>query len=258
MIVTSAQSAKSTVSLTKTLENQTVVGLVLTTQTLTLTWRGKIMRNIMNVVATGILFVLVLLCILTFLQNNFATIRHHSKNHGEVVRLVGPTGYTFCSGSVLSDNTLITAAHCIGSWQTTGFVVNNSVIEIRPASDISSGTSGTVSAYDTSTDIAWIKGDFKIYKKFRYLDSPQGLEELKQSEKFYTTCGFPLGGDLYCVDMTFVDQHEFSWLMIGVILPGMSGGPVFTSEGVQVAMNSRVILNHSLVTPIYNVHKGLE
>jgi hypothetical protein len=177
--------------------------------------------------------------------------------YGSIVRLT-MNGKTFCSGTVITDYIIVTAAHCVLMETPFGMTLNTNPIEIRPSDNTDIGVIGYVNFATPQMDQALIVGKFTDFKNRRYITDPMKLQDI--GTLFNTkliSCGYPLNGDLYCSNMTYVGPENFSWAVKGILLPGMSGGPTMLPDGTMVAVNIAVLGEYSLVSPIYNLTKNL-
>lgn len=175
-----------------------------------------------------------------------------------IVRLV-TRGATFCTGTVLSNTTVLTAAHCVVEQREFSAPEIRKNIEIRPADNSAVGAFGRVTTVRYQLDQAIITGDFSEFHSLRFIPDVGALntEAIKRSK--LTACGYPLGGKLFCATIYFKDLENFMWKVKGeTLLPGMSGGPVLLSNGDVVATNVAVEDDHSIVSPIYNLDDSIE
>ncbi len=156
--------------------------------------------------------------------------------HGSIIRLVSE-GRTFCSGTVISDDLIITAAHCV-LMETPIGLMSRGAIEIRPSDNQKTGDSGAVIYATPQMDQAMLHGDFKNYKPRAFTTDPEKLSNIRLKHTKFISCGFPLNGDLYCNETTFDKPSDFYWDINGVLIPGMSGGPTFLTDGTLVAVNT--------------------
>ena len=95
-----------------------------------------------------------------------------------IVRLTNG-GRTFCTGSVVDDTTVITAGHCVAQESPFGIAVNTDPIEIRSNDNVPRGTFGKVHSILPQLDSAVLKGNFKIYSKFKVIDDIGVLQGLR-------------------------------------------------------------------------------
>lgn len=173
----------------------------------------------------------------------------------DVVRLVLPDGRTFCSGSVVSNTIAITAGHCVTEETPFGVAVNPNPIEIRGSDNISRKTFGNVIYVVPQLDFALLRGNFDVYTKFKMIDDVQSILDVRDGKPFFS-CGYPLGGDLFCTKLKYKSTEMFMWSVEGVLIPGMSGGPVMTQDGHQFGINDAVDGDHAVISPIYNIMRG--
>jgi len=169
-----------------------------------------------------------------------------------VIRLVTDEGDTFCTGTVVNATTIITAAHCV----IRKVELNIDQIEIRASDNIPLKLYGKpeVVSVPEQLDTAILTGDFKQFTPKRYITNPRKLTKIRKNyESYLIACGYPMRGDLYCSRLEGISPSGFQWASRGVLLPGMSGGPTMLEDGTQVAVNTAVSYEYSLVSPLYNV-----
>ncbi len=168
-----------------------------------------------------------------------------------IVRLV-KDGRTFCSGVVVNEHTIITASHCVIENTEFGPMMNQDQIEIRIADNRPLGVTAKAYNVRVQLDQALLMGDFRRFQPRRVITRIHDLIKIGRYDQTLITCGYPLGGPLYCGKMYFQDLTDFMWATKGLLLPGMSGGPVMLEDGTVVAVNIAVGGNLSVVSPIYD------
>jgi hypothetical protein len=139
-----------------------------------------------------------------------------------------------------------------------GTIVNEDPIEVRAADGASRGTYGRVAYVTTQLDHAVLKGNFSIYKKLPFIDDVNTITDLRNPRTNFVACGYPMGGELFCTIVNYNGTNFFMWSVDGVLLPGMSGGPFMTPDGTQIGINDAVNENNSIISPIYNIHGGMQ
>jgi V8-like Glu-specific endopeptidase len=171
---------------------------------------------------------------------------------GSIVRLTHD-GHTFCSGTVVNQNTIITARHCVLEETPFGEFINKEPIDIRSESDQFLGVMATAYVAIAQLDQALLVGDFSRFESRKFVSSVQGLNEFAHYDQTLVACGYPLGGNLYCNKLFYQERNLFMWSAHGLLLPGMSGGPVMLEDGTLLAINIGVERNNAIVAPIYNL-----
>ncbi len=168
-----------------------------------------------------------------------------------VVRLITNDGRTFCTGVVVSPNTVITAAHCIIEAVILGIpifrssFVTDSTFTVAPvATNITSASS--------QLDQATLHGNFSAFESRNVITDVATLNSKVEPGSSFVSCGYPLGGALFCSRQVYQGRINFMWLMKGVLLPGMSGGPMMLDDGTVIAINDAVQDDFSIVSPTFN------
>jgi len=176
-------------------------------------------------------------------------------HYGSIVRFVNE-GRTYCSGTVVAPNLIITAAHCVLEETPFGYM-RRAQVDIRPSNNSNTGTTGAVIYASPQMDQAMVIGDFKAFDSRRMITDPEQLSNLRLKKTKFISCGFPLNGDLYCNETIFDKPSDFFWDVNGVLIPGMSGGPTFLPDGTMVGVNVAVHGDKSVISPIYNITRNL-
>ncbi len=174
---------------------------------------------------------------------------------GAIVRL-NQGDRTFCTGTVINDTTVVTAAHCV-LVELFGMIMARPEIEIRPESNIPVGVIAHPGYITTQLDMALLKGDFSQFQPKPYISTINQLMELQKPGREFMSCGYPLGGGLQCTKTIYIERTDFSLRVQGILLPGMSGGPTMTTDGTVVGINNAVSGPDSIITPIYNIHYNM-
>lgn len=175
--------------------------------------------------------------------------------YGSIVRLTRD-GMTFCTGTVIQPNLIVTAAHCVLIETPFGAMLGGKM-EIRPGTNVPTGVTAFPVFANQQMDQALLAGDFSRFDTRPYITNPTELTKIKNANKTFTSCGYPLAGDLYCTTTVYDHPENFYWAVKGVLIPGMSGGPTMI-HGVVVAVNTAVEGPNSIVSPIYNVTMALK
>lgn len=216
------------------------------------------MRNKLRIAALVIILTLVGADIYILTQPSLrAPASVHKQRLNPIVRLVR-NGRTFCTGTVITPNIVITAGHCTLAITPFGMGVTSMPIEIRASDNVERGTVGAVVYATPQMDQAILVGDFGIFEPKPFITDPAKLTAARIKGTVVVSCGYPLAGDLYCSTGVIVGPADFMWAIKGVLLPGMSGGPTMLADGTVVAINSAVQGDKSYVSPIYNILDSLK
>lgn len=157
-----------------------------------------------------------------------------------------------CSGVVVSDKYVLTAAHCVDSL--------NQMIAVSTAKDVYIGSGEVVGIFDKQ-DVALIQID---------IDNKIRPAKVDFTGKVCATglptpviyCGFPQGQlEQLCSVGVIEGNSLFMRTGQGIIYEGMSGGPVATPDPnekekwIVCGVNSAVTLNGTLVGPVVGLPK---
>ncbi len=178
--------------------------------------------------------------------------------YNAIVRLHdAATGRFFCSGAVVSNKHIVTAAHCVDYYPA-----NAEVVEIRSSSGLSFAVPvlASVLAANSRNDQALLIGSFTHFAKL-----PMELRPKPIINAFFNPsnniilCGYPYGGKLLCLPFRQPRQYFFQVQGLSHVYPGMSGGPVFDMHtGRIVAVNTAATEGFVIVSPLTEIFHSLD
>lgn len=142
-----------------------------------------------------------------------------------------------CSGTVISDDYVLTAAHCVGGME--GKLSSDKVLIIAIGGTVVEAVPASMNA---RADYALIKGDFKGFNKLRVLPNlEKGIGGVFGAPQILT-CGFPWGASDVCYGAKPLGPYIQFIAMQGLLYPGMSGGPVIEPQFmIVVGVNSMML-----------------
>lgn len=136
------------------------------------------------------------------------------------------TGRFFCSGTVISDKYLITAAHCVGPREIMPGFYSPGAVSVLIKSQTNKTEIASVAGIDSVMDQAILQGNFKGWSQAGLETKTEAVVQAMGKHQLLS-CGYPLSGELYCAKISEAVQYVFSFAFTGYLFPGMSGGPVF-------------------------------
>lgn len=162
-----------------------------------------------------------------------------SGKYPALVRLFSQDGGR-CSGVVISDKLVLTAAHCLDG---KPLIIESVGQALRIA--------GRPMMANPRADYGLVFGDFTAFSKLETQRDPS--KDILYFPSNFVMCGFPYGGATpVCYPVTgdltkYVDKIRTE----GQLYPGMSGGPVIDlNTGNVVAVNSAVMPGGVLIAPL--------
>ncbi len=182
-----------------------------------------------------------------------------TKPYLPLVRLETESGEFFCSGTVISDDYVLTAAHCLVTESMFSTDMTRAPINIVSLKNVLTGeiltVKATAAAVNRRADTALVKGDFSQFTKLQVDGTPSAM---------YTTgpiltCGFPWGSREVCYPTGSTSNMFFERVMLqGILFPGMSGGPVIDVNTKRiVAINSAIGQGFIVIAPTVGLFDAL-
>lgn len=159
----------------------------------------------------------------------------------------------FCSGHVVAQNMIVTAAHCLSNLQL------NAPVLIMSPYDYSKFRMAFVASYEGQSDQALVTGDFTDFDTFPIATDAKTIINILENPKTrLISCGFPHAGNLLCTPMQIVGRYGFQVEVNGFMYRGMSGGPVIDlNTGYQIGVNTAVAGPNALISPLVEMWSNL-
>lgn len=174
--------------------------------------------------------------------------------YGAMVRLETTDGEFFCSGTVISDDYVLTAAHCLME-HGLGAGMTQKKIYIKAEGQVVPSI-GVAAALNQRADYALVKGDFSTHSRARILLQPRQILGLGY---IIMSCGFPWGAGDTCYQASDLVPYYASIMGRGIMFPGMSGGPVIDAQsGTVFAVNTGVSGNYVIFAPLVGLFETLK
>ncbi len=164
----------------------------------------------------------------------YGEVKNLPKPHnGFLIRILNEDGAFSCSGFVIDGRYAVTAAHCLEGMD--GELTKKPII-VHNDKDKDTKVNAKPFRINSRADIGLIEGDFRDYHGAFFNDTIEGFE----GKGPFVSCGFPWGSKTaYCGKVKVKKDYYEATEGLGVLKPGMSGGPVidWTAHAV-VGVNS--------------------
>lgn len=163
-----------------------------------------------------------------------------------IVRLHNLEGRFFCSGFIVSDTKIVTAAHCISGEPVMVKNQKHKLLGIAmPAKVNERGDQGV---------LKMLVGSLKERNKLPLEQNGAAIERSFNKSQSLVACGYPYGGELTCSRVEYTGHFQFFMEALGFLYPGMSGGPVIDLEtGKAVGLNTAVTETHLILSPTVEI-----
>lgn len=165
----------------------------------------------------------------------------------------------FCSGTVISDDYILTAAHCLmkGVYFPSMTTEDINVVSMTLPNSAPVTVVAKANSLNQRADYALVRGDFRAFQKAKILHTPDMFGKLVGPG---VVCGFPWGSTdiCYSINSGLATWHEHL-AASGRMYPGMSGGPVLDVGSRAIfAINTGIAEGAIILSPLIGLFETLE
>lgn len=193
----------------------------------------------------------------TFKVQDSLEVRNSQKAEA-LVRIENEQGDFVCSGTVISNVYILTAAHCLSG--DNGYLSTETyrIVSMSFEGGVPLVVPAIAAARNARADYALMTGDFSQFNKLPIVTDPREALALKGPVGQLITCGFPWGSTDVCYPTGQGHQYYDGISIQGLLYPGMSGGPVIDRGiGAVVAVNSAVSNGSIIIMPLIGLFETL-